>query len=221
MGILQIANHMVGSTFRSSLFFISRGISLHQICTEISECAYYKEKGQTGISLPLPNSMTMEHRWRVWRRGFDLPNSFYVLQPALQSSLTHRKRQCLNSMVIYIYICIYIYIYISLIFSQWTPIMGHFQWNERKAFSSLIEEHQRRKGDTRKMTTMKRKLKWFYWTGCILKPPSVWSNNNQSHYHTWLITMNDSQNLHHLSISISRRHYSYCFSARLSSVATL
>lgn len=55
----------------------------------------------------------------------------------------------------------------SYFFSQWTPITGHLQWNERKVFASLIEEHQRRKGDTRKMTTMKRKLKWFYWTGCI------------------------------------------------------
>lgn len=52
-------------------------------------------------------------------------------------------------------------------FPQRTPIMGHLQWNERKNFSSLIEGYQRRKGDTRKMTTMKRKLKLFYWTGSI------------------------------------------------------
>lgn len=119
------------------------------------------KKRQICISLPLPSNKTMEHRWRVWRRGIDFP-LLSMVTPALQSPLTHRKRQSLNSMVMYFF---------CLFFPQWTPIMGHLQWNERKTFSSLIEEYQRRKGDTRKMTTMKRKLKLFYWTGSIASHP--------------------------------------------------
>lgn len=155
MGILQIVNHMVCSTFRNCFFSISREISLHQICTEIFECAYCPVKRQICISLPPLCSKTIDYRWRVQRRGINVHTSFHGLPPpALQSPLICRNRAALNSMGIF--------------FSQWTPIMGHLQWNERKTFSSLIKEYQSRKGNTRKMTTMKRKLKWFYWTAALL-----------------------------------------------------
>lgn len=149
MGILQIANHMVCSTLR--IFLFKKKIPQEFIYikyVQISRCTYCIEKKQICISLPFLSNKTWKYRWRIWRRGIDLPKSFHGLQPALQSPLTHR-----NSMVIYFFF----------------PMNSNHesQWNERKAFSSLIEEHQRRKRDTRKMTTMKRKLKWFYWTGCI------------------------------------------------------
>lgn len=157
MGMLQIANHMVCSTFRSSFSFPEKFLYI------IYEQKYLnvlivQEKRQICISLPPLISKTMEHRWRVRRRGMDLALLSMVM-PALQSPLTHRNRQALNSLIMF------------FVFPQWIPIMGHLQWNERKTFSSLIEEHQRRKGDTRKMTTMKRKLKLFYWTGSIASHP--------------------------------------------------
>lgn len=154
MGILQIANHMVCSTFSSSFFFhFQRNFSTSNMYRNIWKYFLYRKRNKF-VWLYL--SLTI----RLWTTGGEsgggdqLPNSFHGLQEALQSPRTHCKRHALNSAVIYF-------------FPQWTPITGHLHWNGRKSFPFLIEEHQRRKGDTRKMTTMKRKLKWFYWTGCI------------------------------------------------------
>jgi hypothetical protein len=64
MGILQIADHMVCSTFRHSLFFISTGVYLNQKCTAISECAYCTDKRPFGITLPFLSNKNVEYRCR-------------------------------------------------------------------------------------------------------------------------------------------------------------
>lgn len=90
MGILQIANHMVCSTFRSSLsFHFQRSFSISNMYS-IWIYLFYRKKDKF-VLLYTPSIKTMKHRWRVRMRRINLSNSFHGLQPTLQRSLTHRK----------------------------------------------------------------------------------------------------------------------------------
>lgn len=150
MGILQIANHMVCSTLRSFLFLkkLQRNLSTSNIYRYLNVLIVLKKR-RICISLPFLSNKTWKYRWRIWRRGIDLPKSFmFYSQPC---------RALLPTEIAWSY----------FFFPHWTPIISHLtvKWKEGLFFLNWRtpkEEKRHKKNDHHEKEVKMILLNWLH-----------------------------------------------------------